>query len=88
MTLIDWIGTFGVGGILIAYILSVFRIVSTESLVFIIMNCLGAALAFAASVLLHYVPFMILEAVWTFVSLLALVKHVIKAKNAGRKKPA
>ena len=46
------------------------------------MNIAGAGLACYASYLIRYLPFVILEATWMMVSLLALVKML------GEKKPA
>lgn len=72
MTLIDWIGSFGVFLILMAYFLNVTGRLKTSSRIFILMNLIGAALACLASVLLDYLPFVILEGTWAAVSLFAL----------------
>lgn len=75
MTLIDWIGFIGVFQILLAYILNVFGKVDSKDLSFILLNLFGAGLACLASILMVYYPFIILEAVWTFVSLFSLIKY-------------
>ncbi|MGM5471249.1 CBU_0592 family membrane protein [Flavobacteriaceae bacterium LMO-SS05] len=74
MTIIDWIGTFGVFQILLAYVLNIIGILSNKHLAFILLNLIGASMACLASILLKYWPFIILEGVWAFVSLYALVK--------------
>ena len=75
MNLTDWIGALGTFQILLAYILQVTNVFKKNSLIFILFNTIGAGMACAASVLLNYMPFIILEAVWTLVSLGALVVY-------------
>jgi hypothetical protein len=75
MTPIDWIGTLGVIALLVAFFLNVTDKISRESLFYILLNLTGAGTACVASALLKYVPFVILEAVWSLVSVVALIKH-------------
>jgi hypothetical protein len=75
MNYIDWIGFIGVFQILLAYILNVFGRIEKRSLSFILLNLIGAAMACLASILLDYMPFIILEGVWALVSLFALIKY-------------
>jgi hypothetical protein len=70
----DIIGTIGVGLILLAYFLNIFSFIPKDGHLFFIMNIIGAALACYASFLIHYLPFIILEATWTFVSVIGLLK--------------
>ena len=74
MNVADWIGFLGVSQILLAYALSVLGKISPNSLLFILLNVIGAAMACLASVLINYWPFIILEAVWTLVSVYSLLK--------------
>lgn len=74
MSVADWIGFLGVSQILLAYALSVLGKISPNSLLFILLNIIGAAMACLASVLINYWPFIILEAVWTLVSVYSLLK--------------
>jgi hypothetical protein len=76
----DIVGTLGVGLILLAYCLSTFSIIARDGQLFFIMNIAGAALACYASVLIHYIPFIILEGVWCLVSVVALLQHFFKTK--------
>lgn len=76
MSEIDWIGFIGVFQILLAYILNVMGKLDSKNLIFILLNLIGASMACLASVLMEYLPFIILEGVWTFVSLVALIKHI------------
>jgi hypothetical protein len=75
MTEIDWIGSVGVSFILIAYILNINGKLHHKNLLFILFNFIGASLACAASILMDYLPFIILEGVWAFVSLISLLKY-------------
>jgi hypothetical protein len=72
MTYIDIIGATGVFILLLAYFLNGKNILPKEHLYYILMNIIGAGLACIASVLLHYWPFIILEACWTVVSIYSL----------------
>lgn len=75
MSIIDWVGFLGVLQILLAYSLNVIGKVSNKNLSFIMLNLFGAAMACLASILLNYWLFIILEAVWTLVSLYALINY-------------
>ena len=74
MNIVDWLGFIGVFLILLAYFLNVSEKISNKGLSFILLNMIGAMLACLASMLLDYLPFVILEAVWALVSLYSLIK--------------
>jgi hypothetical protein len=75
MTITDWIGFTGVTILLIAYLLNLANKIDKDSLIYILLNLSGAAIACVASVRLHYLPFIILESAWTLVSVIALIRH-------------
>ena len=75
MNYIDWLGFIGVFQILLAYFLNVTKKVNTNHLVFILLNLVGASFACLASILLSYLPFVVLEGIWTLVSLYSLLKY-------------
>jgi len=75
MNTVDWIGFVGVFQILLAYVLNVFGRLEKKDMAFILLNLIGASLACLASVLMSYIPFIILEGVWAIVSLIALFKY-------------
>ena len=83
MTTIGWIGFVGVSLILIAYVLNVLGKLSNNNLWFIILNLVGAGMACLASVLMNYWPFIILEAVWTLVSFLSLIKYIQRIQKSS-----
>lgn len=74
----DIIGTIGVGLILLAYFCNTFSIIPKDGKLFFMMNIAGAGLACYASVLINYVPFMILEGVWCIVSVAGFMRHSCK----------
>lgn len=72
----ELLGSLGVTLLLIAFGMTLLKKWQQESLPYILLNITGAALACASSVLIHFIPFIILEATWTLVSVVALVKYV------------
>ncbi len=74
----DIIGSIGVSVLLLAFVLNLLNKISRENIIYILMNFIGGGLACFASFLIHYIPFIILEAVWTLVSLVALVGIIKK----------
>ena len=74
MTYNDWIGTIGVGLVLLAYFLNTMKWVPENGKFFFILNVIGGALSCYAAVLIAFVPFIILEAIWTVVSVWGLIK--------------
>ena len=78
----DYIGFTGVFILLIAFLLNLAGKLDKDSLVYILMNIIGAGLACLASYLIHYIPFIILEGTWTVVSIGALINYFFDSKAA------
>ena len=76
MTATDGIGFIGVTILLIAYFLNMTNKIEKDSLVYLQMNFFGAGLACLASVLMKYLPFIILEGCWTVVSAFGIIKSL------------
>ncbi len=74
----DWIGTIGVGLILLAYFLNLFSFIAKDGKLYFTINIVGAAIACYASVLIDFVPFVILEGAWVLVSLIGLFRIIKK----------
>jgi len=74
----DWLGFVGVTLILVAYFLNVRNMVKSTHLSFILLNLIGASLACLASILLNYIPFIVLEGVWALISLNSLIHYLKK----------
>ncbi len=72
MTAVDYIGTFGVAILLLAYLLILIKVLTVSNRLYIWMNIAGAGLSTLASVFLKYIPFIILEGAWMLVSIVAL----------------
>ena len=81
LTIADWLGFSGVSLILLAYFLNLKGRLEPEDLSYILFNFIGSILACLASILLHYMPFVILEGVWFLVSLSALIRYFRRRKN-------
>ncbi|MEZ4796727.1 MAG: hypothetical protein R2785_06120 [Flavobacteriaceae bacterium] len=75
MQAVDWLGFIGVFQILLAYFLNVTEKVTNNSLLFILLNLIGASMACAASILLNYLPFIILEGIWVIIALYSLIRY-------------
>lgn len=84
MNLVDWIGTLGVFQILLAYILNIIGKMNKQSISFILLNLAGAAMACAASILMRYWPFIILEGTWATVTSISLINYLKKKINGRR----
>lgn len=79
ITFADITGSVGVFILLLAFVLNLLNKISRDSILYIVLNIIGAALACYASYLINYIPFIILEGVWTFISLIALVRYKKKS---------
>ena len=75
------IGAGGAALLLVAFALSEFGILGGESRRYQLINLLGAALLTWYAILLHSVPFIVLEGIWTAVALWHFVRLAQKAKN-------
>jgi hypothetical protein len=76
MTTNDLIGFIGVFILLIAFLLNLLGKLAQQSYGYLLLNFVGAGLACLASVLINYLPFVILEGVWALVSLVGLVRKM------------
>ncbi len=86
MTKTDLIGFIGVAILLIAYFLNLINKVKNSDFTYLIMNLMGAGASCLASILLNYLPFIILEASWTLVSAIGLFTYFKKKQNITAKK--
>jgi hypothetical protein len=77
MTITDLTGVIGVTILLVAYLLILMKKISSDGILYISLNLVGAGIACLASILLNYVPFIVLEAAWTIVSFYSLIKKLI-----------
>ena len=75
MNTTDSIGAVGVGIILLAYFFNIFSWIKKDGILFYLMNIVGASIACFTSYIIHYIPFVILEATWAIVSVIGLLKR-------------
>jgi hypothetical protein len=81
MSYTDLIGTIGVGIILIAYFLNNFSIIKRNGNLYFALNIIGASIACYTSILIHYIPFVILEGIWALISVIGLLKNIKKPQD-------
>jgi hypothetical protein len=74
MNFSNLMGSIGVSILLIAFVLNMMKIIKTGGLPYSLLNLAGASMACYASWLIHYLPFVILEGVWSLVSLASILK--------------
>ena len=70
------VGSIGVSLLLLAFLLNVTRRVTTDSMLYIGLNLVGALVAGVSSYLIDFLPFVILEGVWAGVAAVALIRRV------------
>jgi hypothetical protein len=76
MSVSDSLGTVGVSLLLVAFLLILFKKIQVDSVSYILLNMVGAALCGVSAYLITFYPFVVLEGVWVLVSLYALFKNV------------
>jgi hypothetical protein len=69
-------GTIGVGLVLLAYFFNTIKMIPENGKLFFVLNVVGGALSCYAAVLINFMPFVVLEAIWTIVSVYGLLKKV------------
>jgi len=84
MSFTESLGSYGVSILLIAFVLNLLKIIRTDSIIYGLLNFAGAAIACYASYLIPYFPFVILEGLWTILSLVAVVKTIIRLRKNAR----
>ncbi|RZJ88816.1 MAG: hypothetical protein EOO20_12600 [Chryseobacterium sp.] len=77
----DIIATIGVSILLIGFFLQILKVISSQSLIYSVLNLVGSALAGYSSWLIGFMPFVILESVWALVSLYGVVTS-LKSKRS------
>ncbi|MBU0979313.1 MAG: hypothetical protein KJ709_00770 [Nanoarchaeota archaeon] len=72
------VGSAGVFLLLLAFFLNLFKIVGQDTKAFVIMNIAGGGLACYASILIGFLPFVILNGTWAMVAVVGLVRLIKK----------
>ena len=68
------VGSTGVLLLLLAFFLNLFEILMQDTKTYAILNVVGAGLSCYASVLISYMPFVVLEGTWAIVALIGLIR--------------
>ena len=71
------IGTIGVALLLAAFLLNLLKLLRADSATYSALNLAGAALACYSSYLIDFMPFVVLEGVWTAAAAFALGRAVL-----------
>ena len=71
------IGAIGVALLLAAFLLNLLKLLRADSATYSALNLVGAALACYSSYLIDFLPFVILEGVWTAAAAFALGRTVL-----------
>jgi hypothetical protein len=74
MSVSELIGSIGVAILLGAFFLNLFAMIAAESRAYQMLNAIGAAISCYASWLIGFAPFVVLEATWCGVALIALAR--------------
>ncbi len=67
------VGSTGVLLLLLAFLLNLFKILMQDTKTYAVLNVVGAGLSCYASVLIDYMPFVILEGTWALVAFIGLI---------------
>ncbi|MFK8164053.1 MAG: hypothetical protein AB8H12_16530 [Lewinella sp.] len=84
MTTTDYIGAIGVSLILLAFFLNLRKVVDTQNMLYLSLNFVGAGLACSASMMMQYVPFIVLEGTWMMMTGVALFRRYLEWRGEGR----
>lgn len=85
MTTTDYIGAIGVSLILLAFFLNLRKVVDTQNMLYLSLNFVGAGLACSASMMMQYVPFIVLEGTWMMMTGVALFRRYLEWRGPGSK---
>lgn len=68
------VGSIGVAILLLAFFLNLIGVLGRAARSYLAMNFIGAGLACAASALIGFAPFVVLEATWGLMALVGLIR--------------
>lgn len=77
MDLSSWVGSAGVTLLLVAFVLQLSKKIEANSVLYLVLNIVGAGLAGISSYMISFWPFVILEFVWVLASLIPLFKKIL-----------
>ncbi len=71
-------GTIGVALLLIAFLLNLLKLQRADGYPYLLLNLTGAALACWSSVMIRFMPFVVLEGAWAAVAAVMLARRVLR----------
>ncbi len=77
MSLPNWIATIGVGVLLIAFFLNIYGYIDNKSKIYVLLNAVGGMVSGYASWMIGFYPFVVLNIIWSFTSLVSLFKKSV-----------
>ena len=75
MSIAEIFGSIGVALLLIAFFMNLFGLMSSDSLAYRVINAVGAGISCYASYLIGFAPFVVLEATWCIVAVVAMIQN-------------
>lgn len=84
MDLTTILGSAGVTILLLAFALNLFHVLDENRPAYSLLNSIGAGLACYSSVLLKFMPFIILEGTWCVVAVISLIRILLKKAKSNK----
>jgi hypothetical protein len=78
------IGLIGVGLLLIAFFLNLFKFLRSESYLYMTLNLVGGAVACYSSYLIDFMPFVLLEGTWATVAAVGVVRKALGSSVSSK----
>ncbi len=72
----DILGSLGVFLLLVAFMMNLLKKWKQDGFAYTFLNTIGATMTCISSWLIRFIPFVVLEATWTVVSLVALINYL------------
>ena len=76
MSIAEMFGSIGVALLLVAFFMNLFGLMSSDSRAYKAINAIGAGISCYASYLIGFAPFVVLEATWCAVAVVAMIRSV------------
>jgi hypothetical protein len=73
------IGTIGVALLLVAFLLNMVKLLRADDYPYMLLNLTGAGLACWSSVMIRFMPFVVLEGAWAAVAAVMLARRLLRS---------
>ena len=77
------IGTIGVALLLVAFLLNLLKLQRADGYPYMVLNLVGAALACWSSLMIRFMPFVVLEGAWSLAALALLARRLAGVRAAA-----